>query len=111
SKTDTFGNVVTEAMASGLAVVSFDYAAAHEHITHQHNGMLAAFDDSDAFMHCASELAERPNLLQQLRQQARQDAESIRWDSIVDDFILRLSGASSGGLPHGTEQNSVRPQR
>ncbi len=111
SKTDTFGNVVTEAMASGLAVVSFDYAAAHEHITHQHNGMLATFDDSDAFMHCASELAERPNLLQQLRQQARQDAESIRWDSIVDDFILRLSGAFSGELPHGTEQNSVRPQR
>ncbi len=35
SKTDTFGNVVTEAMASGLAVVSFDYAAGHEHSPQQ----------------------------------------------------------------------------
>ena len=29
SLTETFGNVTLEAMASGLAVVAFDYAAAH----------------------------------------------------------------------------------
>ena len=32
SLTETFGNVVTEAMASGLAVCAFDTAAAHQHI-------------------------------------------------------------------------------
>lgn len=108
SKTDTFGNVVTEAMASGLAVVSFDYAAAHEHIIHQHNGMLAPFADNEAFIQCAGILADRPNLLAQLRQNARTEAESIRWDSIVTEFTQRLSGAYSGGLSYGTEQKPAR---
>ncbi|MGB5064300.1 MAG: glycosyltransferase family 1 protein, partial [Candidatus Competibacter sp.] len=34
SLTETFGNVTLEAMASGLAVVAFDYAAARRHIVH-----------------------------------------------------------------------------
>ena len=33
SETETFGNVTLEAMASGLVVVAFDYAAARMHIT------------------------------------------------------------------------------
>ena len=32
SLTETFGNVTLEAMASGLAVVAYDYAAAREHV-------------------------------------------------------------------------------
>src|SRR5690606_34600386 len=32
SLTETFGNVTMEAMASGLAVVAFDYGAAREHL-------------------------------------------------------------------------------
>ena len=97
STTDTFGNVVTEAMASGLAVVSFDYAAGHEHIRHLHNGMLAPLGDEEAFIRCATELAERPNRLQHIRTQAYTDARHIRWDSIVDEFIQRLQGAATGG--------------
>ncbi len=36
SLTETFGNVTLEAMASGLAVVAYDYAAAAQHIRHGH---------------------------------------------------------------------------
>jgi len=32
SETETFGNVITEALASGLITVAYDYAAAHDHI-------------------------------------------------------------------------------
>ncbi len=42
SLSETFGNVVLEAQAAGLAVVAFDQAAAGQHIRHGHNGVLAA---------------------------------------------------------------------
>ncbi|ASP41006.1 glycoside hydrolase [Bacterioplanes sanyensis] len=104
SKTDTFGNVVTEAMASGLAVVSFDYAAAHEHIRHGDNGLVAPFGDDDSFIHQASLLSDSPNLLRQIRQRARQHAEGISWGSIVEDFIQRLAQASHEVHVHADEQ-------
>lgn len=49
SQSETFGNVVLEAMASGMAVVAFDYAAAAENICHEHNGVLKAIDDESGF--------------------------------------------------------------
>jgi len=39
SLTETFGNVLTEAMASGLAVAGFDYAAARQFLRHEDNGL------------------------------------------------------------------------
>lgn len=106
SKTDTFGNVVTEAMASGLAVVSFDYAAGHEHIRHTENGMLAPFGEDESFIQCAETLSDSPNLLSRIRQQARATAETIAWGSIVEDFISRLSGA-----PTKVSRNDSRKAR
>ena len=43
SLTETFGNVTLEAMASGLAVVAFDYAAAAEVVRHGASGLLRSF--------------------------------------------------------------------
>ncbi|MGM0571742.1 glycosyltransferase family 4 protein [Marinobacter sp.] len=86
SKTDTFGNVVTEAMASGLAVVAFDDAAASEHIRHQENGMVAALDDDEAFVEHALTLAQQNTLLANIRQQARLDALDLDWASQVEQF-------------------------
>lgn len=91
SKTDTFGNVVTEAMASGLAVVSFDYAAAREHIKHTENGMVAPFGNDQDYIQQATTLLDSPNLLNTIRSKARQTAQYISWDSIVDEFIQRLT--------------------
>ena len=41
SLTETWGNVTIEAMASGLAVVAYDCAAAEEIIRHGENGLKA----------------------------------------------------------------------
>jgi glycosyltransferase involved in cell wall biosynthesis len=49
SVTETFGNVVTEALASGLVTVAYDYAAGRAHMRDGENGFLADFDDDDAF--------------------------------------------------------------
>lgn len=86
SKTDTFGNVVTEAMASGLAVVAFDDAAASEHIRHQENGMVANLEDDEAFVEHALTLAQQNTLLGHIRQLARRDALDLDWTSQVEQF-------------------------
>ncbi len=115
SKTDTFGNVVLEAMASGLAVVSFDYAAAHQHIEHNQNGLLvslqpSALDDDEqassdeAYVDTAQSLMHKPNLLKQVRQGARQHAESISWARIVEQFCQHLSNEVQD---HGPTKESV----
>src|SRR5207249_10128845 len=57
SETETFGNVVLEAMASGLALVAYDYAAARMHVTHGETGVLIPYGQAAAFVACAVELA------------------------------------------------------
>ena len=58
SLTETFGNVVLEALASGLAVVAYDQAAAAQHIRHGYNGVLAMPGDEEAFCDAACWLLE-----------------------------------------------------
>lgn len=82
SLTETFGNVTLEAMASGLAVVAFDYAAAHRHITDGQNGLRIAFNDSTAFIAAACRLADDPGLVYRLRQAARQAVLPFDWERI-----------------------------
>lgn len=115
SKTDTFGNVLTEAMASGLAVVSFDYASGHEHIINGETGMLAPFGEDTTFIEKVEILADSPNLLKRIRTSAREHAEGISWSSIVDDFIQRLQGAPrkvtrNGNRKAVTAKNSATVQ-
>jgi glycosyltransferase involved in cell wall biosynthesis len=91
SMTETFGNVTAEAMASGLPVVAFDYAAAGQLIRPGDNGLLAPFGDTQAFMRCALELAANTPRLRRMGLQACQDAKLLDWDGIVERFENVLS--------------------
>jgi glycosyltransferase involved in cell wall biosynthesis len=86
STTDTFGNVVTEAMASGLAVVAFDDAAANEHIRHCENGMKARLENNEEFISHALRLTDQPTLTKRIRDQARLDALDLDWASQIERF-------------------------
>src|SRR5437879_12039408 len=63
SETETFGNVTLEAMASGLAVVAYDYAAARVHIENGVTGALAHPGDARGFVDAAVALARSPESL------------------------------------------------
>jgi glycosyltransferase involved in cell wall biosynthesis len=90
STTETFGNVTLEAMASGLAVVAYDYAAAHELIHHGREGLLARFDDADDFARQAGHnLVDRPRI-RALGEAARHRAEQMDWESIHTQFEQAL---------------------
>lgn len=90
SQTETFGNVVLEAMASRLPVVAYDYAAARLHIRHEVNGLTAAFGDENAFIKEAVRLAQQPELAPNIATAARQTALGISWQNVIDRWERAL---------------------
>lgn len=101
SLTETFGNVTVEAMASGLAIVAYDYAAAAEYLEHARNGLLVGFDNADEFVRLATALVESPERIRTFGAMARQSAERLAWSRVVEQFemlLLAAAGAQSGIL-------------
>ena len=86
SLTETFGNVLTEAMASGLAVAGFDYAAARQFINHRQNGLIVPCDQPDELMAAAVELACDQHLRANLRHAARDGFEQQSWSNVIGRF-------------------------
>ena len=93
STSETFGNVVLEAMASSLVLVAYDYAAAHEHASEDHLALLAPLHDEDAFI-AQTRLAASRWDDSQLRRGAREKALTLDWDSLVALFERELLQAA-----------------
>lgn len=91
SLTETFGNVLTEALASGLAVAGFDYAAAHQFIDHGRNGLVVPPDQPHALVEAAVLLATDDLLRAQLRQAARAAVEPQSWEQVIGRFEADLA--------------------
>jgi glycosyltransferase involved in cell wall biosynthesis len=102
SVTETFGNVTVEAMASGLAVLAHDYAAAREHIVHGENGWLVPFGDRAAFERLAAELVTDSAGAGALRRNARLTAERLGWDQVIDAFAAALMQCRQEQRPDGS---------
>ncbi len=83
SLTETFGNVTAEALASGLPVVAYDYAAAAQLVCHEANGLLAPCGDGAAFIAATLRLANDAALREAMRDAARASVEQMDWDQIV----------------------------
>jgi glycosyltransferase involved in cell wall biosynthesis len=90
SLTDTFGNVVLEALASGLPVVSFATAAAAEHVDDGVSGRLVAPGDEAAFIAAASSLSSRGVSLEPMRVAALAAARRASWPEVLMRFEARL---------------------
>jgi glycosyltransferase involved in cell wall biosynthesis len=99
SETETFGNVTLEAMASGLAIVAYDYAAAAEHVTHEHSGLLAPLGDTRALIAAAVSLAAEVPRARALGANARLAAQALQWDRLVAAMETVLMAALSAPLP------------
>jgi glycosyltransferase involved in cell wall biosynthesis len=94
SLTETFGNVVTEGLASGLVVLTYDYAAGREHVRDGVNGFAAPFGDAAAFLARARALVDRRADWPRWRAAARATALELSWDAIVERFEGQVSAAA-----------------
>jgi glycosyltransferase involved in cell wall biosynthesis len=90
SLTDTFGNVVLEALASGLPVVSFAVAAAAEHAEDGVSGRLVAAGDEAAFIAAVRSLSARGVDLGPMRAAAVAAAQRASWPEVLARFESRL---------------------
>jgi glycosyltransferase involved in cell wall biosynthesis len=94
SLTETWGNVTIEAMASGLAVIAYDCAAAEEVIRHGENGLKTPPEDHSGFKQLAAGIAADRPQQRRLGAAASARAAQLSWDAIVDGFehvLLRLA--------------------
>lgn len=90
SLTETFGNVTTEALASGLCVLAYAHAAAAEVITSGDNGVTVAAGDETAYIDAACMLASHPERLHAIRAHAAPSLQHLDWHLIVDTFAGTL---------------------
>ena len=97
SQTETFGNVVLEAMAAGLPVLAYDNAAAALYLHDGCAGMAVPLGDQDAFVRAALRLARSPLLRRQMGGVAREQACRIDWPDIVSRFESLLQHYGTRG--------------
>jgi glycosyltransferase involved in cell wall biosynthesis len=110
SLTETYGNVLPEALASGLAVVAFDCAAAGQLVSHGHNGLLVKPGEGAEFCSTAARLAGHMAEARLLGAEGRHTALKLDWGRIAreveSEYLaaidhapqLRLAGRPSPAL-------------
>jgi glycosyltransferase involved in cell wall biosynthesis len=96
SLSETFGNVLMEAMASGVCAVAYDYAAARLHLRHEENGLAVRCGDREGFIAGAVRAAGDPALRVRLSTAARTTAEGVAWSTVVGRFEELLHGVVAG---------------
>lgn len=94
SETETFGNVTAEALASGLPVVAFDYAAAAELVRHEKNGLLATPADPTEFI-AQAVAGANPQMHARLRNAAAASVAHLDWTVVVARLVEKFEAAIS----------------
>lgn len=92
SLSETFGNVITEAMASGLALVAYDHAAASALVRHGDNGLVAPCGDRVRFVDLVVQAAGNAAMRAALGRRALETAATLDWDRVIDDLEDVLQG-------------------
>ena len=111
SKTETFGNVTVEAMASGLPVVAFADGAALELVRTDENGASVDLADDAGYVSEATRLALNAAACRHMGVSARATALQLDWETIANRFEFVIRGAIQSELePNQNSQvNAPRP--
>jgi glycosyltransferase involved in cell wall biosynthesis len=99
SDTETFGNVVLEAVSSGLPAVAVDRGGVTETVIPGKTGLLVPPGDLNAFARACIDLLEDEARRLELSAGARQEALTRRWDEILDGVLLQYEAAVRGSEP------------
>jgi glycosyltransferase involved in cell wall biosynthesis len=95
SATETFGNVVLEAMASGTAVIGAGEGGVKDLISHGNNGWLCPANDAAAFSEAAAILLDNDALRCKLAEAGRETSKAHSWDSIFGRLLASYRSAAS----------------
>lgn len=99
SLTETYGNVTPEAMASGLAVIAYDYAAAAQLIRHGESGWLAGHGSRPDFVRLATEAAMDVDSVRRIGTRARSTSLQMSWHRIAAEVEAHYRAVIHGRTP------------
>ncbi|MCC5800363.1 glycosyltransferase family 4 protein [Rossellomorea vietnamensis] len=94
SASETFGNVVLEALASGLPAVVADRGGVTNIVEHDHTGRVAEAHQYQSFIHHIIESLDESRLTY-MKRKALQMAERQSWDAIFEGLITEFREVSS----------------
>lgn len=106
SDTETFGNVVTEAMASGLPVVAPSEGGVTETVEPGYTGILVPPRDAGALARATLSLLRDPAFRARLARGAREEAERRSWPAILDGLLEAYAEVLSGRAPQPARAGS-----
>ena len=84
---ETFGNVVLEAMASGLAVIAPDSGGVVNLVSHGKSGFLFPSENQKEMTRLVAELVRDPQLAGDMGRAGRAKAENFGWEDIFNKLI------------------------
>ena len=90
SLSETFGNVILEALAAGLPVVAYAEGAAREHLIDGVNGYCIESGNAPAFIDAATRLASNPALIRHMGRAAHVGVAGLSPDAVIRDFETLL---------------------
>jgi glycosyltransferase involved in cell wall biosynthesis len=96
SRTDTYGNVVLEALSSGVPAIVTDQGGPQFLINPGQTGFIARTPDD--FVAHIRNLADRPQQLQAMREAARAYALNASWDNIFDPVYADYTRELRNGI-------------
>jgi glycosyltransferase involved in cell wall biosynthesis len=91
SLSETFGNVILEALSAGLPVVAYNEGAAREHLVDGVNGFRIASGDGTAFTNAAVTLASDIHLIRHMGRSAVESVERLSPEAVIREFENQLS--------------------
>ncbi len=95
SISETYGNVVTEAMACGLPCVIANGGGSKSFIRHGHNGFLAEPYDINTYCTHIDQLTQSPNLHQKFKVNGLKHVKGMDWEDLVLSFYTQLQDLCS----------------
>lgn len=123
SPTETYGNVILEAMASGLPVIAVNEGGITENLYSNYNGFAVARGDSKEMAHQVEHLVNSPEDYNRIRENALGYSKGKSWDQVFRNLFLNYkevvissqqlqltSDQSQSGL-HQNQSNSRQSRR
>ena len=102
SRTETFGNVLLEAMASSLPTISYHLAASRRFVDPGHNGYAATQETDDAFLRQVIRALRERRRWSTVGEAARVSVQSQSWPQVTRVFettLMKAAGIHPAAAP------------
>lgn len=88
SGTETLGNVVLEAMASGLPVIAVNSGGVKDNVKDGYNGIMCEYRSVNSFTSAISRFITDKELIKQLGENARDYTMKKSWESVFEQLLI-----------------------